>query len=124
MGKFSLKDNAASNYKARELKTVYIDCTCQYLKLLLERAHTNKFNLFNQVGFIQINCFGTIEASENDYLRGLNSINPIEAASFALTKKNSRLITPPSQINAAHFASAPSAMQRRPISMSVLDDKI
>lgn len=58
LGHFSLDDNVKTNYQARELKTVYVDTHCQYLKLLLHKNHTNHVNIFNQVGMVQLVCNG------------------------------------------------------------------
>jgi centrosomal protein CEP104 len=58
LGYLSLDSNEQSNYQARELKSVYIDVTSLYLKLVLNKCHINKFNLFNQVGLIAVNCLG------------------------------------------------------------------
>ena len=46
----SLDDNARTEYKARELKSVFLDATATFLKLVLHKGHTNPHNLFNQVG--------------------------------------------------------------------------
>lgn len=58
LGYMSLDSNEQSNYQARELKSVYIDVPSLYLKLVLNKCHINKFNLFNQVGLIAINALG------------------------------------------------------------------
>jgi centrosomal protein CEP104 len=47
IGHFTLDDNTASGFKARELKTVYVDVTCQYLKLSLQKPYSNEKNIFN-----------------------------------------------------------------------------
>ncbi len=58
LGYLSLNNNQRSNYQARELKSVFIDCTGRYLKLLAHRCYVNKYNLFNQVGIIAVNLLG------------------------------------------------------------------
>lgn len=58
LGYLSLDTNEQSNYQARELKSVYIDVATLYLKLVLNKCHANKFNLFNQVGIIAVNALG------------------------------------------------------------------
>eukprot|EP00359_Climacostomum_virens_P001925 CAMPEP_0204900574 /NCGR_PEP_ID=MMETSP1397-20131031/2553_1 /ASSEMBLY_ACC=CAM_ASM_000891 /TAXON_ID=49980 /ORGANISM="Climacostomum Climacostomum virens, Strain Stock W-24" /LENGTH=780 /DNA_ID=CAMNT_0052068743 /DNA_START=85 /DNA_END=2424 /DNA_ORIENTATION=+ len=58
LGYLSLDSNEQSNYQARELKSVYIDVVTLYLKLVLNKCHINKFNLFNQVGLIAVNALG------------------------------------------------------------------
>jgi centrosomal protein CEP104 len=42
-----LDENIRTNYQARELKTVYVDEKCQYLKLVLHKNHLNNLNIFN-----------------------------------------------------------------------------
>jgi centrosomal protein CEP104 len=59
LGHFSLDDNVRTNYQARELKTVYLESYCQYLKIVCTKNHINNFNIFNQVGLISINCMGS-----------------------------------------------------------------
>ena len=58
LGYLSLDSNERSGYQSRELKTVYIDAPCLYLKIVLNKCHLNKFNLFNQVGLIAVGVFG------------------------------------------------------------------
>jgi hypothetical protein len=59
LGHFSLDDNVRTNYQARELKTVYLEEHCQYLKIVLQKNHLNNLNIFNQVGIVQLNCVGS-----------------------------------------------------------------
>lgn len=59
LGHFSLDDNVRTNYQARELKTVYLEEHCQYLKLVLHKNHLNQFNIFNQVGLVSVQCLGS-----------------------------------------------------------------
>ena len=66
LGHFTLDDNSRfNNQKSRELKTVYIDVTAQYIKLVLNRNHKNHENPFNQVGLMRVNLIGT-SLSENE----------------------------------------------------------
>lgn len=58
IGYLSLDSNERSGFSARELKSVYIDIPACYLKISFEKCHVNKFNIFNQVGIIAINCMG------------------------------------------------------------------
>lgn len=50
LGYLSLNKNERSDYQARELKSVYVDATGQYLRILLHKCYINELNLFNQVG--------------------------------------------------------------------------
>lgn len=47
IGHFALDDNMSTNFQARELKTVYVECTCQYLKFTFQKNHLNNNNIFN-----------------------------------------------------------------------------
>ncbi|EKU20603.1 hypothetical protein NGA_0603000 [Nannochloropsis gaditana CCMP526] len=58
LGYLSLNSNQRSNFRARELKSVFVSCSGRFLKLVIHRCHVNKFNLFNQVGFVAINLLG------------------------------------------------------------------
>ena len=59
LGHFSLDDNIRTNYQARELKTVYLEQYCQYLKIVLHKNHLNSLNIFNQVGIVSLTCTGS-----------------------------------------------------------------
>ncbi|CAG9321572.1 unnamed protein product [Blepharisma stoltei] len=58
LGYLSLDNNEKSGFQARELKSVYIDSQALFLKVSLNKCHVNKYNIFNQVGLIAINCLG------------------------------------------------------------------
>ena len=58
LGYLSLDTNEKSGFTLRELKTVYIEAPCVYLRIIFEKCHVNKFNFFNQVGLIAIAAFG------------------------------------------------------------------
>ncbi|KAM3146908.1 hypothetical protein pb186bvf_001062 [Paramecium bursaria] len=59
IGYFTFHTNEQSNWQARELKTVSIDENeCNFVKLLIHRNYDNKFNPFNQVGFIALRMYG------------------------------------------------------------------
>ena len=58
LGYLSLDSNERSGFQARELKSVYVDSVALLLKIVLHKCHINKFNLFNQVGIIAMNCMG------------------------------------------------------------------
>lgn len=44
-----LSDNEKTDFRARELKSVYMDAVGQYLKLIFHRNYVNKYNLYGQV---------------------------------------------------------------------------
>lgn len=64
LGYLSLESNEKSGFQARELKSVYVDAYALLLKVVLHKCHVNKFNLYNQVGLIAINCMGEISKSK------------------------------------------------------------
>jgi uncharacterized pyridoxamine 5'-phosphate oxidase family protein len=66
LGHFTLSDNTKNNYKSRELKSVFLDHNCKYLKISLEKPYFNKYNPFNQVGLVRIVCHGNMV---NEYQR-------------------------------------------------------
>ena len=57
----SLDNNERSGYRARELKSVYVDVRCNFKKLRLHKCFINKYNLYNQVGIVAINVLGSPE---------------------------------------------------------------
>ncbi len=58
LGYLQFDDNQRSKYQSRELKSVYIDNKCMYMKLVLHKCHMNKYNLFNQIGLIGLTLHG------------------------------------------------------------------
>lgn len=64
LGYLSLESNEKSGFQARELKSVYVDAFSLLLKIVLHKCHVNKFNLYNQVGLIAINCMGEISKAK------------------------------------------------------------
>ncbi|NWU93815.1 CE104 protein, partial [Upupa epops] len=58
LGYVPLSDNEKTNFRARELKSVYIDAVGQYLKLIFHKNYVNKYNLYGQVALVAINVIG------------------------------------------------------------------
>ncbi|XP_072283124.1 centrosomal protein of 104 kDa [Pyxicephalus adspersus] len=58
LGYVALSDNEKAGYKARELKSVYVDAVGQYLKVIFHKNYANRYNLYNQVALIAINIIG------------------------------------------------------------------
>ena len=58
LGYFMLGKNERSNWKARELKSVYINTTANYVKFSLHEPHINTINLFNQIGIVGLSILG------------------------------------------------------------------
>ena len=62
LGYLSLDSNERSSFSARELKTVYIDNMFgSFVKLIINQPHTNKQNIYNQVGIIAVSLMGHSE---------------------------------------------------------------
>lgn len=59
LGYLSLDNNERSSYQARELKTVYIDQTGRFIKLLIHKNYVNKQNMYCQVGIVAVNLLGS-----------------------------------------------------------------
>ena len=72
LGYLSLDNNERSQYQARELKTVYIDYSGAYVRLIIHRNYVNKQNLFNQVGIVAVNLLGTSQSGPSG-ARGLDA---------------------------------------------------
>lgn len=49
LGYINLSENNHTEHRARELKSVNVNCTGSFLKLLLHKNHGNKLNKYNQV---------------------------------------------------------------------------
>jgi len=60
LGYLSLDKNERSNWKARELKSVYINTMANYIKFSLHESHINSINLFNQVGIVALGVLGKL----------------------------------------------------------------
>jgi centrosomal protein CEP104 len=71
LGYIRMDTNSKTNYKAREYRKVYINSNCVFLKLVLHKNYVNKYNVFNQVGVISVEFFGTpIHINKNElYLK-------------------------------------------------------
>ncbi len=70
LGTIEFDNNMRHNFSVKELKTVQISKQCQYLKLLINRNHTNKLNIFNQVGIMMLQVYGT-PVHEDSFLRNI-----------------------------------------------------
>ena len=58
LGYISFDPNDKTGYKARELKSVHLDCEGSYIKIVCQKNHVNKHNIFNQVGIVAVNILG------------------------------------------------------------------
>ncbi|XP_061457125.1 centrosomal protein of 104 kDa isoform X2 [Rhineura floridana] len=66
LGYVSLSNNEKTGYKARELKSVYVDAVGQYLKLTFHKNYVNRYNLYSQVALVAINIIGEPADISND----------------------------------------------------------
>lgn len=60
LGYLSLDSNERSQFQARELKSVYVDVSAQFLRIVLHKCHVNRYNIVNQVGLIALHCSGEV----------------------------------------------------------------
>lgn len=61
LGFITFDSNEETNFQARELKSVKMNSTASFIKLILHPCHINKVNLFNQVGLVALNIVGEAE---------------------------------------------------------------
>ncbi|KAM6109035.1 centrosomal protein of 104 kDa [Pterocles gutturalis] len=66
LGYVPLSDNEKTDFKARELKSVYMDAVGQYLKLIFHKNYVNKYNVYSQVALVAINIIGDPADYSND----------------------------------------------------------
>ncbi|OXB78116.1 UNVERIFIED_CONTAM: hypothetical protein H355_007258 [Colinus virginianus] len=66
LGYVPLSDNEKTGFKARELKSVYMDAVGQYLKLIFHKNYVNRYNLYSQVALVAINIIGDPADYSND----------------------------------------------------------
>ena len=59
IGFIKLSTNIESNYKARELRKIYINVNTEYIKLRIHNNYPNTLNMFCQVGIVSLNFLGT-----------------------------------------------------------------
>ncbi|NXJ92107.1 CE104 protein, partial [Corythaixoides concolor] len=72
LGYVPLSDNEKTDFKARELKSVYMDAVGQYLKLIFHKNYVNKYNVYGQVALVAINIIGDPADCSNDSNRTLS----------------------------------------------------
>lgn len=66
LGYVPLSDNEKTDFRARELKSVYMDAVGQYLKLIFHKNYANKYNLYGQVALVAVNIIGEPADYGND----------------------------------------------------------
>ncbi|KAJ3329688.1 hypothetical protein HDU76_007381, partial [Blyttiomyces sp. JEL0837] len=91
LGYVSLSDNAASDYKARELKSVHIDVEGDFVKIVLHQNFINAMNLYNQVGIVAFSVLG--EPRDLDHL--VNNLGIKDTTPNELDASQKELLTNP-----------------------------
>ena len=59
IGFIKMDTNERSHYRARESRKVYVNTRALFLKIELGRNYVNEYNVFNQVGLMNLDFFGT-----------------------------------------------------------------
>uniref|UniRef100_A0A8C5U9S9 Centrosomal protein of 104 kDa n=1 Tax=Malurus cyaneus samueli TaxID=2593467 RepID=A0A8C5U9S9_9PASS len=72
LGYVSLSDNEKTDFKARELKSVYMDAVGQYLKLIFHQNYANKYNLYGQVALVAVNIIGDPADYDDDSISNVS----------------------------------------------------
>ena len=74
--------NMETNYKARELRKVFLDVDLQYLKLIIHKNYSNIHNTFSQVGIVKLEFLG-------NYLKeNKNSVNKFNTIDININNEN------------------------------------
>ncbi|XQJ26522.1 hypothetical protein NXY56_002484 [Leishmania guyanensis] len=68
LGHVRFSNNVASDYQARELKTVGLQRRCTYLKLVLRNPHANSYNMFEQIGVVALAVHGELLKKLQDWI--------------------------------------------------------
>ena len=72
LGYLSFDNNERSGHQARELKSVHVSTPAFLLKLVVQRCHTNRLNIYNQVptspGLLYHCCFKDAAAHHHNKL--------------------------------------------------------
>jgi centrosomal protein CEP104 len=76
LGYVTFADNCNNSFKFRELKTIHLDLTTNFLKFEIQKCFVNELNLYNQVGLVAINPMGVLEIGPGSVLDGRGH-NPI-----------------------------------------------
>ncbi|ORZ19753.1 hypothetical protein BCR42DRAFT_371491 [Absidia repens] len=58
LGYIGFDDNARTQFRARELKSIKINADGEYIRLVVRNNHQNHLNVYNQVGLLTLNIVG------------------------------------------------------------------
>ena len=81
--------NARSDYQCREYKRIALAENCYYLKLSFQKNINNIYNPFNQVGLINLQCFGFV----------YNETNLSEIFNYKFHKNNHNIYNDPNEFD-------------------------
>ena len=81
--------NARSDYQCREYKRIALAENCYYLKLSFQKNINNIYNPFNQVGLINLQCFGFV----------YNETNLSEIFNYKFHKNNHNIDNDPNEFD-------------------------
>ena len=59
IGYINLNQNMASNYQVRELKKIFVNVKCLFLRMELDQNYINDYNPYHQVSLINLEFYGT-----------------------------------------------------------------
>ncbi|XP_012160566.1 centrosomal protein of 104 kDa isoform X2 [Ceratitis capitata] len=120
LGFVALSDNAATNYKSRELQSVSVTPRRgTHLKLRLSTAHHNNYNPDGQIALIAVNVLGE-ELEKNAVVVAADSTAQVEGSASSNGNTNSNAPTT-NEINNTDLASANGATAE-PALVSICDD--
>ena len=74
IGYIKLSSNVESNYKARELRKIYVNLLTRKIKLIVHRNYYSSVNTFCQVGIVNLKFFGYI-LNDDIYKNKFNETN-------------------------------------------------
>lgn len=89
LGHVELSNNEATQFKARELKSVYVDAYGSYFQIFLYKNFANPENLYNQISVIALNLIGSLGASSGNSVPGGSmadgiNVSPLDDLAFSI----------------------------------------
>ena len=87
IGFIKLSSNVETNYKARELRKIYINILTKKIKLIIHRNYSNTLNTFCQVGIVNLNFFGYILNDEDNNDFSYNNKKKLNYADLCLDEE-------------------------------------
>nr|CDS27541.1 centrosomal protein of 104 kDa [Hymenolepis microstoma] len=89
LGHVELSTNEATNFKARELKSVHVDTKGTYFQIFLYKNYTNTENQYNQISVIALNFIGEPENLQHTNVKlnefstdSVKNISPLDDLAF------------------------------------------